>query len=66
MKTTDYLKSLRAKDDAGLKSELEALRREQFNLRIQGAMGQAAQSHLAVGVRKKIAQVKTLINQQAK
>jgi large subunit ribosomal protein L29 len=66
MKTTDYLKSLRAKDSAGLKGELEALRREQFNLRIQGAMGQSAQTHLASGVRKKIAQVKTLLSQQAK
>lgn len=66
MKTTDYLKSLRAKDAAGLKAELEALRREQFNLRMQRAIGQANQSHLVSDVRKKIARVKTLINQQAK
>ena len=64
MKTTDYLKSLRSKDAAGLKAELDALRKEQFNLRIQGAIGQASQTHLVAGVRKKIAQVKTLINQQ--
>jgi large subunit ribosomal protein L29 len=64
MKTTDYLKSLRSKDVAGLKAELEALRKEQFNLRMQSAIGQATQSHLVTGVRKKVAQVKTLINQQ--
>ena len=33
MKNTDYIKSLVGKDSAGLKTELEALRREQFNLR---------------------------------
>lgn len=64
MKTTEYLKSLRSKDAAGLKGELEALRKEQFNLRMQAAIGQANQTHLVAGVRKKIAQVKTLINQQ--
>lgn len=66
MKTTDYLKSLRGKDAAGLKAELEALRKEQFNLRMQGAIGQSTQSHLVTIARKKVAQVKTLINQQAK
>jgi large subunit ribosomal protein L29 len=64
MKTTDYLKSISSKDAAGLKSELEALRREQFNLRMQSAIGQANQSHLAANTRKKIAQVKTFITQQ--
>jgi len=64
MKTTDYVKTLVGKDAAGLKTELEALRREQFNLRMQSAMGQANQTHLAANTRKKIAQVKTFINQQ--
>lgn len=65
MKTSDYVKSISGKDAAGLKSELEALRREQFNLRMQSAMGQANQSHLAANTRKKIAQVKTFITQKA-
>lgn len=64
MKNTDYIKSLVGKDSAGLKTELEALRREQFNLRMQGAMGQANQTHLAVATRKKIAQVKTFLTKQ--
>ena len=64
MKTTDYIKSLVGKDSAGLKTELEALRREQFNLRMQGAMGQANQTHLAAATRKKIAQVKTFLTKQ--
>ena len=64
MKNTDYIKSLVGKDSAGLKTELEALRREQFNLRMQGAMGQASQTHLAAATRKKIAQVKTFLTKQ--
>lgn len=63
MKTADYIKSLRAKDAAGLKEELIALRKEQFNLRMQSAMGQVNQSHLSVVVRRKIAQVKTVFQQ---
>jgi len=54
---------LRGKDIAALKEELMALRKEQFNLRMQRAMGQVTQSHLITGVRKKVAQVKTLMQQ---
>ncbi|MGB0954747.1 MAG: 50S ribosomal protein L29 [Panacagrimonas sp.] len=66
MKKAEYNKSLVGKDAAGLVEELTALRREQFNLRMQGAMGQSSQSHLVREVRKKIAQVKTALSAQGK
>ena len=66
MKTTEYLKSLRSKDAAGLKAELQALRQEQFNLRMQASMGQMNQSHLTRDARKKVARVQTLLNQKSK
>lgn len=66
MKTTEYVKSLRAKDAAGLKAELVALRQEQFNLRMQASMGQMNQSHLTRDARKKVARVQTLLNQKSK
>ena len=64
MKTTDYVKTLRAKSAAQLKEELAALRKEQFNLRMQAAVGQLTQSNLVHDVRKKIARVKSIVQQQ--
>ncbi|WP_420464855.1 50S ribosomal protein L29 [Panacagrimonas sp.] len=64
MKTTEYLKTQRAKDAVGLKEELTALRREQFNLRMQASMGQMNQPHLTREARKKVARVMTLLSAQ--
>jgi LSU ribosomal protein L29P len=64
MKATDYLKGLRAKSAQQLKEELAALRREQFSLRMQSGMGQLSKPHLFGDVRRKIAQVKTLMREQ--
>jgi large subunit ribosomal protein L29 len=64
MKTADYTKDLRGKSVTELKDELAALRKEQFNLRMQGALGQLSQSHLVRDVRKKIARVKTIVQQE--
>ncbi|MBY8966702.1 50S ribosomal protein L29 [Algiphilus sp. NNCM1] len=61
MKSTDYLKSIAGKDAAGLTAELEALRKEQFNLRMQGATGQLTQTHRMREVRRNIARVKTIM-----
>lgn len=66
MKSAEYTKSLRDKDAAGLKEELVALQREQFNLRIQASIGQLNQSHLIREARRKVARVKTLLSQKAK
>jgi large subunit ribosomal protein L29 len=64
MKTVDYIKDLRAKSMTELKDELAALRKEQFNLRMQAAVGQLTQSNLVHDVRKKIARVKTIVQQE--
>jgi large subunit ribosomal protein L29 len=65
MKSQDYIKDLRGKSLPQLKEELTALREEQFKLRMQQAVGQLNQSNLVRDVRKKIARVKTLVQQQA-
>ncbi len=66
MKNAEFVKALRAKSAVELKVELVALRKEQFNLRMQQAVGQLNQSNLVHNVRKKIARVKTIMQQQAK
>ena len=57
---------LRQKNSAELAEELLQLRREQFNLRMQQATGQLARSDQYRRVRKDIARVKTVINEQVK
>ena len=54
---------LRKKSAEELGEELIALRREQFNLRMQQASGELAQVHEHSRVRKNIARVKTIINE---
>ena len=66
MKTNDYVDALRKKSPDELKNELTALRREQFNLRMQSSMGQMNQTHLTRDARKKVARVQTLLNQKSK
>lgn len=57
---------LRSKSVAELHEELVALRREQFNLRMQQATGQLARNHEHGRVRKDIARVKTVLNELAR
>jgi large subunit ribosomal protein L29 len=66
MKTTEYMKSLRTKSAQDLNGELEALRKEQFNLRMQKALGQQNKGSLTRDARKKIARTKTVMRQQVK
>lgn len=66
MKGQEYVKGLRGKTAVELSTELEALRKEQFNLRMQQATGQGGKSHLVKDVRKKIARLKTVMAQQVK
>jgi large subunit ribosomal protein L29 len=54
---------LRKKSVDELNEELVALRREQFNLRMQQATGELAQNHQFSRVRKDIARVKTVLNE---
>ena len=65
MTSTEYTQSIRAKSGDELKTELQSLRKEQFNLRIQAALGQPAKGHLVRNARKSIARVKTIMNQNA-
>jgi large subunit ribosomal protein L29 len=56
-------KELRDKAPAALGEELIKLRREQFNLRMARATGQAAKPDQFAKVRKNIARVKTVLAQ---
>ena len=57
-------KDLRQKSSADLQKELLDLRREQFNLRMASATGQAAKPDQFTKVRRNIARVKTVIAEQ--
>lgn len=57
-------KELRAKSSADLQKELLELRREQFNLRMARATGQAAKPHDFTRVRRDIARLKTVAAEQ--
>ena len=54
---------LRGKSADELNEELIALRREQFNLRMQKATGELNQNHQHRRVRKDIARIKTVLNE---
>jgi large subunit ribosomal protein L29 len=58
------VKDLRKKNRADLQKELIGLRREQFNLRMAQATGQAAKPDQFGRVRRNIARVKTVLGEQ--
>ncbi|GAA0699245.1 50S ribosomal protein L29 [Marinobacterium maritimum] len=60
MKTAE----LRDKSVEELQQALLGLLKDQFNLRMQKATGQLAQTHLLGQVRRDIARVKTLLNEK--
>ena len=59
-------KDLRGKGSAELREELLKLRREQFNLRMAQASGQAAKPDQFGKVRRNIARVTTVLGEQAR
>ncbi len=59
-------KELCSKSDQELRDELTALVKEQFNLRMQNAIGQGARSDQFSKVRKNIARVKTVMTEKRK
>lgn len=59
-------KELRAKNSGELQEELLKLRREQFNLRMAQASGQAAKADQVGKVRRNVARVKTVQGEQAR
>ena len=65
MKRTDNTKALAAKNPAELKTELAALLKEQFGLRMQRATQQLTNTEKLKQVRRNIARARTLIHQKA-
>lgn len=59
-------KELREKSPEDLQKELLSLRREQFNLRMQQATGQASQTHQFGVIRRDIARIKTVLREAGK
>jgi len=57
-------KELREKTVIELQEELYALHKEQFNLRMQLGAKEAPRPHRIRNVRRKIAQVKTILNEK--
>jgi large subunit ribosomal protein L29 len=55
---------LRGKSPAELEQNLLDLRKEQFNLRMQHGAGQAPRPSVIRKVRKDIARIKTILNEQ--
>jgi len=65
MKMTATRKALAAKNPAELKTELDALLKEQFGLRMQVATQQLTNNAKLRHVRRNIARVRTLMHQKA-
>ena len=63
-KLTSDLKDLRKKDIKALESLLLETRANQFKNRMKHKTGQLNESHLITIDRKKIAQIKTIINEK--
>jgi large subunit ribosomal protein L29 len=57
---------IRGKNDEALLEELHALRREQFNLRMQRGTGHFARNDQFSRVRKSIARIKTVMNERTR
>ena len=58
-------KELKALDAEGRQKELAAMLREQFNLRMQKAKGQLANTANLKKVRRNIARLRTVMNQKS-
>ncbi len=56
MKATE----IKNKSDAELQTELESIRKEQFNLRMQRGAGQEVRPHIWREAKKNIARIKTV------
>ncbi len=57
---------MRSKSAVELRKELTSLMREEFNLRMQKVTGQLARPHQFKRIRRDIARIKTVMNEQAK
>lgn len=61
----EQIKALNGKSVEELNVELLAVRKDQFNLRMQAALGQQPKNHLIRAARKSIARIKTITKQKA-
>jgi len=66
MKISERRKDLKEKSPDELKTELQALLKEQFGLRMQKATQQLGNNAKLPAVRRDIARVRTLLNQKAR
>jgi len=57
---------MRTKTESELNGELVELRREQFNMRMQRAVGQLGNPSRFNEIRKDIARIKTVLNEKAR
>ena len=64
MKTTKFVKDLRAMSAEELNAKLKELKGELFNLRFQHAINQLENPHKIADVKKDIARVKTILNEK--
>ena len=59
-------KEMRQKTDGDLQDELLDLRKEQFNLRMQRAIGQLGNPSRFKEIRREIARLKTILNERSR
>ena len=57
---------MRTKADSELSKEIVELRREQFNLRMQRAVGQLGNPSRFREIRREIARIKTVLNEKSR
>ena len=61
-----YAAEMRTKSESDLNLELVELRREQFNLRMQRAVGQLGNPSRFREIRREIARIKTVLNEKSR
>lgn len=66
MATESKAAALRAKSATELKDELVALRKEEFDLRMSRGTGQLSDTSRFKKIRREVARIKTVLNEQAK
>jgi len=66
VKTKDYVKDLKTKSIEELNGDLEAAKKELFNLRFQNATNQLGNTGRIYVVRKNIARIQTVITEKKK
>jgi len=66
MATETKAAALRAKSTTELKDELVELRKEEFSLRMKRGTGQLSDTSRFKKIRREVARIKTILNEQAK